>query len=558
MLSSILGKREAADNEKTTAQAQAQTKAKILGQMRQAGRISQRTGLPAHRSIITKKFDVTGNDLSGIAILDLGGRDVCILVSESSACQQTHMDLREKINNVQHKIAGERLADALLIAELNNAITKQGTDTDSSDVSPIVNELLNHAIKQQATDIHICCRQNSAMSLLRVHSKLYKHKQFDVEISRQISAYLFSIMAEPRTRSTGTYSLENKSMSCTILHSVDSVHYKLRYKYIRLADGWDVIIRILPLDSDKKTKNFGELGYEGSQVEQLQLSVNRSIGLIAILGPTGSGKSTSLKTMMEFDPKRHLKKRYSVEDPVEYKIHGVSQISIQRDDHENEDDNKQFAGVLRDILRGDPNDVMVGETRDSVTARMVSDFVMTGHKIYTTIHTGSAFSVILRLNRLGLGRDVLADRQFIAALVFQRLMPVLCSHCKVPAQQTLEKRKLHLLEHKFGLNISNIYCCQESGCQHCNGRGFVGSTVVAEVVVFDKVIRQYIADGNDEKAEVYWRQGRQTAFDDANMRGKTAYEHGLYKISQGQIDPGDLEAEFEPFESYEIIEPGDS
>ncbi|MYM53584.1 ATPase, T2SS/T4P/T4SS family, partial [Pseudomonas aeruginosa] len=131
-----------------------------------------------------------------------------------------------------------------------------------------------------------------------------------------------------------------------------------------------------------------ERGYEDSQIHQIELAVGRSIGLISIAGPTGSGKSTTLKTMMEFDPKRMLKKRYSVEDPVEYKIFGVSRISNQRGDHEEEGgSNEDFIGVLRDVLRADPNDVMVGEIRDRVTTQMMADFVLTGHKIYTTVHT---------------------------------------------------------------------------------------------------------------------------------------------------------------------------
>ena len=118
---------------------------------------------------------------------------------------------------------------------------------------------------------------------------------------------------------------------------------------------------------------------------------------------------------MEADPNRRERKRYSVEDPVEYKIFGVSQISVQRDDHEEEVDSiTALLGTLRDVLRGDPDEVMVGETRDPATASVVADFVMTGHKLYTTLHTSSAFGAILRLNRLGLDRHILADRHFIS------------------------------------------------------------------------------------------------------------------------------------------------
>lgn len=526
----------------------------LLGKMRQAGRAQTRKDLPAFRGVLSKNYGIQGNDLSGISVLDLGSREVMLIVSESMAAKNQHIQIRQKVTTSGYKLLEDRLADSALIAEINAAISKGDVDTNSSDVKPIIDELLQLAIKKKTSDIHLCCRESSAMSLFRIHSRIYQNRQFDVETSKQIASYMFQNMAEPRTRSTGTFSFENKSMSCMIRYAAHGEQYKLRYKYIRLADGWDVIIRVLPLEVGLKAKTFIELGYEPSQVNQLEMSVNRSIGLIIITGPTGSGKSTTLKTMMEFDPKRKLKKRFSVEDPVEYKIFGVSQISVQRSDHENESENLEFPGILRDILRGDPDDVMVGETRDKVVAQMVADFVLTGHKIYTTSHTASAMTTPTRLSRLGIARDILADRQFLSVMIFQRLLPVLCQKCKQPAKEKLSKKKLYLLEHKFGIDIDQVYCCNENGCEHCNQLGITNSTVVAEIIVPDRVLRQYISEGEDSKAEEYWRHSRKTGFDNPDMQGKTAFEHGLYKVSQGLIDPSDLELEFEPMESYEVME----
>ena len=550
-MSKILGNRK---EQETSLDDAAQQAAKLVGTMRQAGRVKTRDDLPAFRASMSKVHGVTGNDLSAIAALDLGGREAIILVSEGSVGQRLHMELRRRVAET-YKLSQERLADVSLIADINTAITKEDVDNKASDVRPIVEEMIRDAINEKATDIHLCCREHSGMVLFRIHSRIYQYRGYDVVTCQQMAGFMFTQMADNRTRSQGSFAFEAKSLSCMFPFALNGTQYKLRYKFIRLADGWDVVVRILPVETPGQShKTFAELGYEASQIKQLELSVARSIGLIAITGPTGSGKSTTLKTMMEFDPKRLLKKRYSVEDPVEYKIFGVSQISIQRSDHEEENSNDDFIGVLRDILRGDPNDVMVGETRDRTTAAMVADFVLTGHKIYTTVHTASAIAAALRLYRLGLDRHVLADRQFIAALVFQRLLPVLCDHCKVPAKEVLPKEKLHHLEHKFRLNTDLIFCSSESGCEHCRERGITGSTVVAEIIVPDKVVRQHIGEGLDEKAEMYWRQSRKTGFDNVDMTGKTAFEHALYKVATGRIDPRDLEQEFEPLESYELVE----
>lgn len=528
---------------------------RVVGQMRQSTRVKTRDDLPALRTPMTKVHGVTGNDLSAVAAVDLGGREAIILASEGAVGQRLHMELRRRVLDAGYKLIQERLADVALIADINNAITKTDLDNKASDVRPIVEEMVNDAINEKATDIHICCRENSGMVLFRIHSRIYQYHGFDVVTCEQVAGFMFTQMADSRTRSQGSFALEAKSMSCMIRTIVNGTQYKLRYKFIRVADGWDVIIRILAVETPgQPNKTFKDLGYEESQIKQLELSVGRSIGLIAITGPTGSGKSTTLKTMMEFDPKRFSKKRYSVEDPVEYKIYAVSQISQQRNDHQDDEtSDSEMIGVLRDILRGDPDDIMVGEIRDRVMTQMMADFVLTGHKIYTTIHTSSAIEVPIRLYRLGLDRHVMAARRFISALVFQRLLPVLCENCKVLSGDVLPKAKLGLLVLKYGLNTDKIYCASESGCEHCRGRGITGSTVVAEIIAPDKVIRQKIADGLDEEAELYWRETRTTAYDDMDMTGKTAFEHGLYKVASGLVDPRDLEQEFEPLESYELV-----
>jgi general secretion pathway protein E len=534
-----------------------QLQSKLVAGIRKTPRLRQRSELPVHRSTISQAHGVTGNDLSLVAVLDLGNREALLLVSENALGQRLHLDLRSRVVTANYALAQERLADVSLIVEVNKAINGEVADNKASDARSIVEELIHAAVEDQATDIHLCCRDKTGMALFRVHSRLFPYRQYSAATCGQMAGFLYTQMSDPKTRSDNTFSMEKKSLSCMVTTKVNGTLYKLRYKYIRMVDGWDVIIRLLPVETyNQVSKSFTEQGYEVSQIQLLTQCVSRTIGLIAFLGPTGSGKSTSLKVSMEADPNRAQRMRYSVEDPVEYKIFGVSQISVQRDDHEEEVDSiKALNGTLRDILRGDPDEIMVGEARDASTVAIVADFVMTGHKVYTTLHTSSGFGAILRLHRLGLDRHILADRQFLSALAFQRLLPVLCEHCKVPAADVLPAGKLQLLQEKFGLDPEAVRCSVQSDCKHCKGRGIAGSTVVAEIIAPDKVIRQMIAEGKDEQAESYWRQSRgETRFDDPDMTGKTAYEHGLYKISQGWIDPRDLEREFETLESYELIE----
>lgn len=532
--------------------------AQLVVALRSSGKVSTREEFVPKgfviRNTISLEYGILENMLSHLAVVSYGNLSVGILVSDKYVGEKHHVDLRDKILDKGLKIISERISEVSLILDVNGAINDRG-DKNSSDVSVLVEEITAAAFKEGATDIHICCRENTGMILFRVHSKIWKYKRFPSLVCLQIAGYLYTAMAEETSRSQPSFQKEAKSLSCMIRTVYQNSSYKLRYKFIGMADGWDVIMRVLKVESpDEKKLTFTDLGYEASQVKEIELAVSRSIGLVAITGPTGSGKSTTLKTMMEFDPNRHLKKRYSIEDPVEYKIYGVSQIPIQRNDHEVDGSNASFTGVLRDILRADPDDVMVGETRDKSTAAMLADAVLTGHKMYTTLHTASAVGAYLRLNRLGLDRHILADRQFVAVMVFQRLMPVICENCKLNAMEhgLLTPMQIHHLSNRFRLNLDSIYLANPQGCECCKN-GYKGSTVVAEVLTPDAQLRGYIANGRDDEAEQYFRKSRKSGFDDPDMTGKTAYEHALYKMSRGIIDPNDIESELGPFETHEVI-----
>lgn len=528
--------------------------AKLIAFLRQTTSIDIVESLPAYRGVMSNTFGITGNDLSLISVLDLGQREVSILVSDKTIGQKLYFNVRNLVLKAGYLIRHESSASIAIIVKINNAISSETSEKFSSDVKPLIDEILTDAVNKSGTDIHICCRETSAMILFRRYGRIAQYKKFDILACEQIAGYMFTNMAEPSSRSIGQFSLDAKSLSCAIKVRINDDNYKLRYQFVGAADGWDLIVRVLPTETtNSKKKTFIDLGYEDSQIKLLEIAASKAVGLIAITGPTGSGKSTTLKVMMEFDDQRFYKKRYSVEDPVEYKIFGVTQISLQRDNHKGEKNGvDSFGGALKDLLRSDPNDIMIGEIRDKQTADMMADFVLTGHKIFTTLHTNSAMGSILRLNRLGLDRHILSDKQFISALVFQRLLPVLCPDCKVPAVSSLNKELQNVLIEKFKLDISSIFSTKKDGCDCCGGMGVINQTVVAEVVIPDGKMRAYIRDGDDELAELHWREGCNPDFSSSDMTGKTAFEHAIYKVSIGMVDPLDVEHSFESFNSYDI------
>lgn len=528
--------------------------ARLTEKLRASVRIDQRNDLPAFRQVITNQLRISGDDLSALAALDLGNKRAALLVTESAIGGTLYLSVRHKIAAMGYAITVENLASTALIVQLNDAVGGSAGVQRSSTVEPLVREMITDALRADATDIHLVVREESCMVLLRVHGHVRRYRQFTPAIIEEAAGYLYTVMAEDKSRSHTTFNLEAKSMNCVIRMDVDDVALKLRYQYVRASDGWDVIIRLLRIDlAGGRSRSLVELGYASTQVKQLEMAAARTVGEIVIAGITGSGKSTTLKTLMEVDPHRMAKKRYSIEDPVEYKIFGVTQISVQRDTHSDSDEGRvSFAGAMAALLRADPDAVMVGEIRDADTADLCATLVQTGHQVYSTLHTSSAISIIGRLARLGVERHILADRYFLSALVYQRLLPVLCSACKEPASQVLPESMQRLIADKFGLDSDHTYCMHEGGCPNCRGQGVVGQTVCAEVITPDQTFREHIAAGRDDQAEAYWRATRHSGFNDEDMTGKTAFEHALYKMSQGLIDPREVESSFEPFLMYEV------
>ncbi|PRP68499.1 hypothetical protein BUE93_22120 [Chromobacterium amazonense] len=536
----------------TCEMAEAMPLTQAIGYIRKAEKYSDRAKLYLHREAISKQLGIIGNDLSQACVLDMGQREAGLLLSENAVGQDVHLRTREKILANGYELKMENIATVALISDLNNAISRSGNDEKASDVKPLIDEILHDAILRSATDIHLICREKTAEFKFCIFDELIAYRFYEPSVCEQIAGYLFTVMADARSRSQNSFSLESNSLSYVILYKWRDKGFKLRVKQLKAANGWDVVIRLLPLGSyAEKKKTFADLGFEASQIEQLNEIVACKIGIMAITGPTGSGKSSTLKAALDGDPNKKRKKRYSIEDPVEYEIEDMTQISIQRDDHK--ESVSSFSGALKDLLRAAPKDIMVGEIRDADTARLTADAVLTGHKIFTTLHTNSAMGFYGRMNRLGIDRHTLADKQFVAAVSAQRLIAVLCEHCRKPAKENLSSAQQTILTERFGLKLDGIYVRHHDGCECCEG-GVVSQTVVAEIIQPDDEMRELILNGRDNEAEKHWRRKRKARFDEPDMTGKTVLEHALYKASQGLVDTQEIARIFGPLHLHEVIE----
>jgi type II secretory ATPase GspE/PulE/Tfp pilus assembly ATPase PilB-like protein len=330
----------------------------------------------------------------------------------------------------------------------------------------------------------------------------------------------------------------------------------LRFQSHPAVDGLDVILRILRGSRADQAEllKLERLGYTDSQTKLLMEAVGTAWGGIFVAGVTGSGKTTTLNTLLTQLARPGNRKIISIEDPVEYQVEGVSHLSVQRQG--TDDRSNPFLVAMMAFLRMDPDVGMFGEIRDAVSAEMAMAAIQTGHKILTTVHATSAVGVIGRLTSkaLGLNRESICNPEFLSALVYQVLTPLNCPHCKVPAASVMTPASLQTYQDIFALDTRQFFCASDKGCSHCRKPGIDyknservgvrGVKVHAEVLVPDLELLLLLSQGKDIEARRVWRNRRNTAFDNPEMHGKEAWGHALYDMSQGLVDPYYFELNF--------------
>jgi type II secretory ATPase GspE/PulE/Tfp pilus assembly ATPase PilB-like protein len=531
-------------------------------------RVNNYDALPPYSAVLSAtnaNFAIPESQQQQLALLETGTNEAYIVCVPEIFGTGPHMNLSARARKeyvVQDHIICDDPTILVLIydREKSRRANSAEDSTKKADTVQFFESLIAEAIRARATDVHFIVRGETAEVWFRIDGMIRKHKAYAPHQLTEAAGVAFNKLAEETSRSHPAYNVRMDQYCAIVLNAVAGRNLKLRYQSIRVVDGYDVILRLLFTDEiTKKSQSLEELGYAPSHQRLFQLASRKTIGVIFIAGVTGSGKSTTLKTLMTMHPDRHLKKAYSVEDPAEYLIPGVSQVSVQRTSDATSDSQSSnpFVGAMRTIMRGDPDEIMVGEVRDVESGSLLKTMVQSGHGVKTTVHAASAFEIVERVtsDEIGLSRHTISSRNFISALVYQRLIAKLCEKCKLPAVGNLDEEYLALIQRKFGIAPEGICTADPAGCPHCNHVGVKGLTVVAEVLIPNYEILKLIRDGHDIEAEELWRRGRKAAFDEPDCEGKTAFEHALYKMSQGILDPRIIEDNFEPMEMYSVVEP---
>src|SRR5881396_3207277 len=369
-----------------------------------------------------------------------------------------------------------------LLKEEENGDDSLTVERLTSDISPVIrliDSTIYTAIQRRASDIHIETQDDSVHVKYRIDGVLQPAmrpiaKQFHSSIISRIKVMAELDIAEKRVPQDGRFKLRMPGKTIDFRVSImPSVH------------GEDAVIRIL--DKESISEQFTELrldilGFPQSELKRFRKYILEPYGMVLVTGPTGSGKTTTLYAALS-EIKSIEDKIITIEDPVEYQLKGITQIPI------NEKKGLTFARGLRSILRHDPDKIMVGEIRDNETAQIAINSALTGHLVFTTVHANNVLDVLGRFLNMGV-----EAYQFVSALncvLAQRLVRVICTHCKRPAKVTrtlLEESGLDpMLEHTHTF-------FEGIGCIECGGTGYKGRTAICELLDLSDHIREMILE----------------------------------------------------------------
>ena len=386
-------------------------------------------------------------------------------------------------------------------------ITDEGAEEATANDAPIikmVSNMLMEAFKMRASDIHVEPLETTLRVRYRVDGKL-------IEVDNHPKRLLPAIVARVKVMS-GTMSIAEKRMpqDGRIQMRIGGKEVDLRVSSVPSNHGESIVMRIL--DKSSLLLGLPELGFftddEAIMVELMGLPD----GIILVTGPTGSGKTTTLYACLNYINKPD-RKIITVEDPIEYQLAGINQVMVKADI------GMTFAAALRAMLRQAPNIIMVGEIRDVETANIAIQASLTGHLVFSTLHTNDAPSAVARLADIGVQRFLIASA--VRAIMAQRLVRSLCKDCKGPAQLTESEMRMLRVDRS---QIAESAIMGPGGCDNCRQGGFRGRQGIFEVFKVDDEVRHLINE--NLSTPLLRRRARELGM-------RTLREDGIRKVLSG-------------------------
>jgi general secretion pathway protein E len=378
---------------------------------------------------------------------------------------------------------------------------------DIANEAPVirrVNQIIADAIEARASDIHIEPSLESVLVRYRIDGVLRSAEALPPGLKAAIASRIKIMarldIAERRLPQDGRIKL-----------AIRGVDIDFRVSTLPTAHGESIVLRIL--DRSQVTLDFEALGFEPQAIETLRKTMRNPNGIVLVTGPTGSGKTTTLYTALKELSNPDVKV-FTVEDPIEYQLHNVNQVQVQPAI------GLDFPHTLRAILRQDPDIIMIGEIRDAETARIAIQASLTGHLVFSTLHTNSAAASITRLIDMGVESYLIAST--VKAVLAQRLVRRLCPHCAQPLETRAQWRS-RLASEAFAREPERLRA--PKGCAQCRSSGYSGRSTIAEILVMNDAMQRLVCESAPDSA-------LEAAARAAGMT--TMYQCGMAKAWRGE------------------------
>ena len=424
-----------------------------------------------------KLFVAMADPTNILAVDDLKRRvqlDIVPMIATEKAVTETLAGIHGGTNMTQvlRQVADEAAQNAEVEVQTSKNeeidLDRLATDSEDAPVIKIVNLILAQAIREKASDIHIEPFQRTLKLRFRIDGELMvaesPPKALQLAITSRIKILAGLNIAERRVPQDGRFRIK-----------VMGKEVDLRISILPTAHGEKIVIRIL--DKASLTGSIDQMGLDETTLSKFRKAIDAPHGMILVTGPTGSGKTTTLYSVLQElnSPQYNI---VTVEDPIEYELTGINQVSVRNDI------GLDFASALRSILRQDPDIVMVGEIRDNETADIAVKAALTGHQVLSTLHTNDAAGAITRLDDMGIEPFLISSS--ILMTCAQRLVRRVCTNCReefVPEPEAMAN---------LGVEIEGGVFFHGAGCDRCKGRGYLGRLAIVEALPISEAIRRLI------------------------------------------------------------------
>jgi type IV pilus assembly protein PilB len=453
--------------------------------------------LPVAYEDATKTMIVAMADMFNVVALDqlramLGGQVQLKPVLAAEAQLEEHID-----QFYGYELSVDGILQEIETGEIDYQSLAADGDEYTQPVVRLVGALLMDAVKRGASDVHF----EPEFAFLRIRYRIdgvlqqvrSLHKSYWPGVAVRLKVISGMDIAETRAPQDGRL---NMNLCGRPIDFRVSTHPTIH--------GENIVLRVL--DRERSIIPLERMGLRQTTLEQLRVMMTRPEGILVVTGPTGSGKTTTLYSLLSHRNTEAVN-IMTLEDPVEYPVTLMRQTSVA------EVNKVDFANGIRSIMRQDPDIILVGEVRDQDTATMAFRAAMTGHQVFTTLHTNSALGAFPRLADIGVSSDIMAGN--IIGVIAQRLVRVLCPHCKEPIKPNDEQRKI------LGVKTNEaIQIFRHKGCKRCNQTGYRGRMAIIEILRIDAEMDALIARRAhlDELQKLAHRKGFVTLADDGTRR----------------------------------------